>query len=95
MTFWPIRGEASGTTTSVKNFIVLRGPSMSTIDSRSGIRSGISTKSSATPTIVMMMPTGAISSRPKGARPFSRATPSTSRLVEVPIIEIMPASTVT
>ena len=36
------------------------------------------------------MPTGAISKIVKGSIPRSRATPSTSRFVEVPINEIMP-----
>ena len=48
----------------------------------------------AKPTSETMMPSGAISKRWNGARPWARATPSTSRLVEVPIIEIMPPSTV-
>ena len=48
----------------------------------------------AKPTTVTTMPSGAISKRRKGAMPWARATPSTRMLVEVPIIVIMPPSTV-
>ena len=94
MTGEPISGESSGTTTSVKYFIRLRGPSRSAIESRFGRNGGTSSHMVAKPASMTGIPSGAISKRPKGTRPFSRATPSTSRLVEVPIMVIMPPSTV-
>ena len=94
ITFAPISGEPSGTTTSVKNFIRLRGPSRSAIESRFGRNRGTSSHMVAKPTIVTAIPSGAISKRWNGAIPCARATPSTRMLVEVPIIVIMPPSTV-
>ena len=82
----PISGEPSGTTTSVKNFIRLRVPSRSAIESRFGMKRGTSSHMVAKPTMATAMPSGAISKRPKGRMPCARATPSTRRLVEVPIM---------
>ena len=42
------------------------------------------------PTTAMISPTGVISKIPKAGWPAARATPSTSRLVEVPIIVTVP-----
>ena len=92
--FCPISGEPSGTTTSVKNFIFLRDPSRSAIESRFGMNRGTSSHIVAKPTNETTMPSGAISNRWNGTIPCARATPSTSRFVEVPIIEIIPPSTV-
>ncbi len=90
----PISGDPSGTTTSVKNFMRLRGPSRSAMESRLGRKRGTSSHMVMNPTTVTAIPSGAISKRPNGARPCARATPSTSRLVDVPIMDIMPPSTV-
>ena len=66
----PISGEPSGTTTSVKNFIRLRGPSRSAIDSRLGRNRGTSSHMVAKPTRVTAMPSGAISKRRKARQPL-------------------------
>ena len=92
--FAPISGEPSGTTTSVKYFIRLRLPSRSAIESRFGRKRGTRIHMVAKPAIITQNPSGAISKSPKGTIPCARATPSTSRFVEVPIIVIIPPSTV-
>ena len=90
----PISGEPSGTTTSVKYFIRLRVPSRSAIESRLGRKRGTRSHMVTKPTAVTAIPSGAISKRRNGARPCARATPSTRMLVDVPIMVIMPPSTV-
>ena len=94
ITSCPMTGEPSGTTTSVKYFMRLRPPSMSAIESRLGRNGGTSSHMVAKPTMVTAIPSGAISNRVKCGRPCARATPSTRILVEVPIMVIMPPSTV-
>jgi len=86
----PIRAESSGSATSVKYFILRRSVSSAPIVSRVGRRRGPNRVMNTAPATTSARPRGAISNIEKGASPWPRATPSTSRLVDVPIRVIMP-----
>ena len=89
----PINPDPSGSATSVKNFILLRPPRRPAMLSRSGSSIGAITPRYTIPHATKMIPRGVISKIVKGASPSARATPSTSRFVDVPINVSVPPIT--
>ena len=94
LTFCPTMPLSSGIATSVKYFICERSVRNAAIELRSGSSRQPTSARNAPPARVTAMPTGAMSKMPNGSIPLARTTPSTSRLVEVPIRVIMPPMTV-
>jgi hypothetical protein len=74
----------------VKNLSFLRPVRKSTMARRTGNRRQAVSEMKPIATATMISAIGVISNRVKGSSPWLRATPSTSRLVEVPISVHMP-----
>ena len=83
--FFPAKRDSADTVSSVRKKTLPSSSIRSAALIRAGSRNRARRSMVAVPTTAATIPTGAISKIEKAGRPCSRATPSTSRLVEVPI----------